>query len=292
MRDVEGANLEAQRVLVRRDVARAWIDAYYAEQVREASERLAGQFRLQLDAVPSAIARGRQTAAEGYLLRQAFEQANDRVIDQERLAARARIGLAALVGEEAKRPLAQAPDMTRFVHPREHLVTRLSEHPEIRLLDQREELARAEVELARSTRKSDWMLEVGYGQRRPYFDNMLTVMLSFDLPWQTERRQDRDIASRLAEVDQARAMREDARRMHVAELRGWLADFDAAQRRIQRYRADPSAARPRSPLGRTRGLRRGRAVSWRACSTPSDRKPRQSLAGSRRSQSAAGPGQT
>jgi outer membrane protein TolC len=64
---------------------------------------------------------------------------------------------------------------------------------------------------------------------------MLTVMISFDLPWQTERRQDRDIASKLAEVEQARATREDALRMQTAEVRGWLADFDAAERRIERF---------------------------------------------------------
>jgi outer membrane protein TolC len=79
------------------------------------------------------------------------------------------------------------------------------------------------------------MLEVGYGVRRPNFDNMLTVMVGIDLPWQAERRQDRDIASRLAEVEQARAMREDARRMLEAEVRGWLADYDTAQRRIDRF---------------------------------------------------------
>ena len=79
------------------------------------------------------------------------------------------------------------------------------------------------------------MLEVGYGQRRPYFDNMLTVMVSFDLPLRASERQDRDIASKLAEVEQARAMREDTLRMHTAEVRGWLADFDAAGRRIERF---------------------------------------------------------
>jgi outer membrane protein TolC len=79
------------------------------------------------------------------------------------------------------------------------------------------------------------MLEVGYGQRRPYFDNMLTVMVAFDLPWQAGRRQDRDIASRLAELEQASAMREDARRAQQAQVRGWLADFDAAARRIERF---------------------------------------------------------
>jgi outer membrane protein TolC len=235
MRDVEGSALQAQGTLVRRDTALAWLHVYYAERAREALQRLVSQFRLQIDSVPSAIARGRQTAAEGYALRQAFEQANDRVIEQERLAARARIVLGSLLGEAASRPLTAVPDTSRLAHGEDHLVAQLEAHPELRVLSQRENLARAEVELARSSRKSDWMLEVGYGQRRPYFDNMLSVTVSFDLPWQTERRQDRDIASRLAEVEQARAMREDARRMHEADVRGWLADFRTAQRRIDRY---------------------------------------------------------
>jgi outer membrane protein TolC len=235
MRDVEGAALRAQETLVRRDTALAWLDLYYAHRALEALQRLADQFRLQIDSIPSAIARGRQTASEAYALRQAFEQANDRVIEQERLSARARIVLGSLLGEPASRPLAAAPDTSRLPHSEDHFVAQLEVHPELRVLSQREDLARAEVKLARSSRKSDWMLEVGYGQRRPNFDNMLSVTVSFDLPWQAERRQDRDIASRLAEVEHARAMREDARRMHEADVRGWLADFRTAQRRIDRY---------------------------------------------------------
>jgi outer membrane protein TolC len=96
------------------------------------------------------------------------------------------------------------------------------------------------------------MLEVGYGVRRPNFDNMLTVMVGFDLPWRASRRQDRDIASRLAEVEQARAMREDTRRLLEAEVRGWLADYDTAERRIERFE------RFRVPLARER---RGAAIA-------------------------------
>lgn len=235
LRALEDKALKAQATLVRRDVAAAWLDAYYAERAREELERLASQFRLQIEAVPSAIVRGRQTAAEGFMLRQAFEQANDRLIEQERMAERARIVLAALLGDAAAaRPLAEAPDSSRLPHGEDHLLARLGAHPELEVLGSREQLASAEVDLARSTRRSDWMLEVTYGQRRPYFENMLSVMVSFDLPWQKEHRQERDVASRLAEVEQARALREDARRMHEADVRGWLADFRAAQRRIER----------------------------------------------------------
>lgn len=234
-RDMESAGLEAQRAMLARDIALAWLDVHYAERSRTALERLVRQFQLQVDTLAAGVARGRQSTADAFMVRGTLEQANDRIIEQDRVIARARIMLAALIGEEAKRALSAAPDTSRFAHPRDHLVARLSEHPELRMQEQREALARAEVDVARSSAKSDWSLEVGYGYRRPAFDNMLTVMVSIDLPWQKEQRQDRDIASKVAEVDQARAMRENARRMHEAEVRGWLADFDTAERRIERF---------------------------------------------------------
>lgn len=235
MRDVESANLAAQRATLHRDVAMAWLEVHFSERVRALLERLARQLQLHSETVAAAVSRGRQSAAEGLMVRLAFEQANDRLIEQDRVVSRSRIMLASFVGDEAKRPLGEPPDLSRFAHPREHLVERLAEHPQLQVSERKESLAQAEAELARSTRRTDWMLEVGYGQRRPFFENMVSVMISFDLPLQIERRQDRDIASKLAEVEQARAMREDMLRMHGAEVRGWLADFDAAERRIARF---------------------------------------------------------
>lgn len=246
-RDVETAGLGAERATLARDVAAAWLDVHYAERARAALERLAAQFQLQVDTLAAGVAGGRLSTADAFMARSALEQANDRIIEQDRVIARARIALAALIGEEAMRALAAAPDTTRLAHPREHFLARLAEHPELRMQERREALARAEVDVARSSARPDWSLEVGYGYRAPAFDNMLTVMVSIDLPWQQERRQDRDIASRLAEVDQARALRENVRRVHEAEMRGWFADFDAAERRIERFeRALLPLARERS----------------------------------------------
>jgi outer membrane protein TolC len=115
------------------------------------------------------------------------------------------------------------------------LLGKVAEQPQLRVLERREALARAEVDMARSERRTDWMLEVEYGQRRPYFDNMLSVMVSFPLSLRRGERQDRDIAARLAEVEQARAMQEEARRAREAEVLGWIADFDTAARRVGRY---------------------------------------------------------
>ena len=235
MRDVGSASLAAQRAALHRDVALAWLEAHFAERMEVALERLTRQFRLHSDTLSAAVARGRQSATDALALRLALEQAHDRLIEQKRMVERSRIMLASLIGNDARRALGEAPDITRFARPREQLVGELAEQPQLRLVEQRESLSRAEVELARSSRRTDWMLEVGYGQRSPYFDNMLTVMISFDLPLRREQRQDRDIVSKLAEVEQARAMREDALRMLAAEVRGWLADFDTAGRRIERF---------------------------------------------------------
>lgn len=233
--EFEQASLAAQRAVARREIAAAWIEVHYAVEARVALLRLRDQYRLQSDAAASGLARGRQTAAEGFAQRTALELANDRIIEQERVVAKARIALAAWIGAEANRPLAAPPDTALFTHPPEHLVERLSEHPSLRVFDEREALALAEVDLAKSTRERDWSLEVGYSQRKPAFDNMLSVMVAIDLPIAKERRQDRDVASKLAEVDQARALREDARRMHEAEVRGLFADWTTAGRRIERF---------------------------------------------------------
>ncbi len=234
-RDVEQAGLAAQGVMLRKEVASAWFDAHFAERMRTALERLAGQFDLQTGLAAAGIARGRLQASDSYSLRIAHEQANDRVIEAERVRAKARIALGAWLGDDARRPLGAAPDTARLPHSREALIERLARHPAQRVYDDREALAQAEVELARAGKKADWSVEVGYGQRQPYFENQITLMLAFELPVLAERRQDRDIASRLADVERVRAEREDARRMHEAEVRGWLADFDSAQRRIERF---------------------------------------------------------
>jgi outer membrane protein TolC len=235
-RDVEEAMLTSQRVMLNREVALAWFEVYFAERARDTLEALVRQFAAQADTVAAGLARGKQTAAEGFMLRGAVEQTRDRVIDQERLISRARAALAAFLGEEAKRALGAPPELAVLTHGREALIGRLHEHPMLRVLDQREGLARAEVDLAKTAKISDWSLEVGYSHRRPEFSNMVSVMVAFELPWQAERRQDRDIASKLAEVEQANALREDARRMHEAELRSWLVDHETAAKRIERFR--------------------------------------------------------
>ncbi len=234
-RDVEAANLDAQRAALRREIALAWLELYFAQQARAPLVELVGEMQLQLDTVSAAIAAGRQNTADALALRGAGVAAQDRVIEQDRTIERARYALAAWIRDEASRPLANPPDTGAFDHPPTALLANLHEHPEQRIYAEREALARTDAALAANSKKSDWSLEVAYGQRGPAFSNMISVMVSIDLPWEAEKRQDRDLAAKRLLAEQAQAQTEEARRMHEAELRGVYADWQTAGVRSERF---------------------------------------------------------
>src|SRR5438876_2584191 len=68
-RDVEAANLGAQRAGLRREIALAWLELYFAQQTRAPLVELVGELQLQLDTVSAAIAAGRQNTAVALALR-------------------------------------------------------------------------------------------------------------------------------------------------------------------------------------------------------------------------------
>jgi len=194
-----------------------------------------GELQLQLDTVSAAIAAGRQNTADALALRGAGVTAQDRVIEQDRTIERARYALAAWLRDDASRPLANPPDTSVFDHPPTALLANLHEHPEQRVYAEREALARTDAALAANSKKSDWSLEVAYGQRGPAFSNMISVMVSIDLPWEAEKRQDRDLAAKRLLAEQAQAQTEEARRMHEAELHGFYVDWQTAGVRTERF---------------------------------------------------------
>src|SRR2546427_12580962 len=116
-REVETANLAAQRAGLRREIALAWLELYFAQQARAPLVELVGELQLQLDTVSAAIAAGRQNTADALALRGAGVAAQDRVIEQDRTIERARYALTAWLRDDASRPLANPPDTGVFDHP-------------------------------------------------------------------------------------------------------------------------------------------------------------------------------
>jgi len=76
------------------------------------------------------------------------------------------------------------------------------------------------------------------------------------LQWDQKNRQQRELAARLAQVEQARAQREEAAREHLVETRTWLLEWQANLQRLAGYDSDliPLAnERTRAALAAYRG---------------------------------------
>jgi outer membrane protein TolC len=158
-------------------------------------------------------------------------QAQDRVIAARRQQQVAGARLARWLGDNADRPPAGDAGL-----PSERDVLALQEHdvhniPHLRLLATQLDLAVADVEVAEQNRSPNWTWEVSYAQRGPAYSNMISVGVSVPLPIAPADRQDREVAARLAQRDQARDQLEDARRRHASEFNALRLEWQALRER-------------------------------------------------------------
>ena len=236
----EQALLGDARAGVRRDVAAAWMELYYAGQMVKVVEAQYAESVLQREALQAGIAANRTTLSERITLDGTLQMLLNRRVEFEKQATRARALLTRWLGDMAKRPLSPLTDKVANTAVNKRLSVdgagpHAPHHPHLLSLQRQIDIAQSEADLAKAATKPDWGLELSYAQRGPGYSNMLTVQLSIDLPVFAERRQNREAAVRLAQVEQARALREDALRQHVAEATMAQAEWDASAARLKSF---------------------------------------------------------
>ena len=234
----EAAFTEVQRADLRRDVAGAWFDRYYAERALAAVDTLARELELQASTSTAELAAGKAGAGEALVARSALAALADRRLEVERQERRATAMLERWIGADAVRAPDAPPDVTALAHQRAALETGLESHPHLAMYAPMEAAARADLQLARDAAKPDWSVELSYGQRAAPFDNMVTVMVRVDLPIFQSRRQDPAIASKTRALEQVRAQAEDARARHLADIHVAEVDWDIAKARFERQRRE------------------------------------------------------
>ena len=238
-REAEAA--QAMRLLalteLQRATAVAWLERFYQERMRELLVAQRDETRLQIDAADAAYRAGRGSQADVFAARSAVAQIDDRIALVERQVATAGTQLARWVGDEARKPLAAPPALDTLRLKAEDLETQIARHPQIRLLVQKEAMAQAEADLAQANKKSDVSVELMVNQRGPAFSNMVSLNVSIPLQWDQKNRQDRELAAKLAIVEQMRAEREEATRMNVAEALAMLQEWHGNRARLLRHDA-------------------------------------------------------
>src|SRR5438132_696012 len=229
------AERRATIAVIRRDTALAWLDRYYAEAMATVVAEQSRAARAEIEAAESAYRTGRGNLADVLAARRTLVGLDDRASEVGRKARAARIALARWIGNNADAPLAGKPAIDAILLDPGTLETDIVDHPELAVLAKKEDIAAAEVRVAQANKKADWSVEVVYSQRGPAYSNMVSVNVSVPLQWDQKNRQDREIAAKLAMLDQARAEREDLVRSHTAEVRAMIAEWENDRERQNRY---------------------------------------------------------
>jgi len=247
--------LESTRLAVMRETATAWLARWYAAEVEHLIARQIDEVALAVATAEGAYRAGRAPQGDLLGMQGALIDLRNRATDAAAQSKRARIALARYVGAAADRPLASPPDLSRLPFDPAQLAD-VDAQPDVRAALAREASAATEVDLARAAKTPDWSAELTYAVRGSPYSNMVSLMVSIDLPWSPGTRQDREHAAKLRELDAARAMREDTRRMRVAEVDAMLTEWESARvvaRRIDDELIPLAARRLAAALASYRG---------------------------------------
>jgi outer membrane protein TolC len=232
------AEKEVTAAAIERDTALAWLDRYYAEAMAAVISEQGVQARLEMQAAEGAYRGGRGSQADLFTARSALALFDDRESEFQRRIRVAKTRLARWIGAAAELPLAGKPATDTIRLDPAALDTQLAHHPQIAVLSKQEQIAQSAAQLAQANKQADWSVEVAYQQRGGAYSNMISVGVSVPLQWDQKNRQDRELASKLALVEQARAEREEMLREHVAETRAMISEWDNDRERSTRYQGE------------------------------------------------------
>ena len=228
------AELVAQRGMVARDAAVAFLALAGAQRQLDIARKLSIETAAQLESLQPALRAGRGSQVDYYAARQMVTMAHHREAEIAAQAGRARAELSRWIGAAAD----DAPVDTSLPEeapplPLPELRARLDQHPLLSAASGAVQLAEAELALAREATRPDKSIEIGYGKRARAFDDMITIQFSMEIPLAPRQRQDRGTAARAAQVERARATREDRLRMSRAEIGGTYAEWESARDRLR-----------------------------------------------------------
>lgn len=230
------ARVMAQTAILRAS-GKAWMSAYYLQARQALLQEQLHQARQQLAASEAAYRGGRGSQTDTLGVRSDIFMLEDQLQDMDRQLRQARSALARWVGEAPSRePLAGMPDVAHTHLDSGDLERHLKQHPDLIVQDGRIALADTQARLAAADRHADWTAELSYAQRGQAFSDMLSVGVSVPLQWDQARRQNRELAARQAQLEQARAERDDMLRAHVAEVSALVDEWQSGRARLQRYR--------------------------------------------------------
>jgi cobalt-zinc-cadmium efflux system outer membrane protein len=253
---VAGAELTGTRLAIAQQVAQAWIRRATADAALNYLRALEPEIELQATAARAAVASGRSSTAEALSAEAAIARLRNRSLQLQGESRRAMDELARWVDEDATAPLAPLPSFDELPTSPAALLAAVHEHGSLLSLESKIEAARVDVDLAKAERRPDWSAELVFAKRGPDFSDMVSLQFRMELPLFTRYRQGPAIAAKHAELRRVEAEREAELRMHTAEVRQMITEWEQLGQQLQQYE------RELLPLARERS--RASLASYRA----------------------------
>lgn len=233
--DVAVASRALALANLRRDTALTWLTRHYQERMRDLLRQQRNETALQVEAAEAAYRGGRGAQADVFAARTAVAQIDERAHQADLAVAGATTRLARWVGVVAEQSLAAAPEMNTLRLQSGALESHVAHHPQVLLALRQEAAARAQADIAQSNQRADWSVELSYSQRGAAYSNMASLNLSIPLQWDRANRQQRELSSALAVVEQMRAQTEEITREHLADVRVALQQWQGNRERLGLY---------------------------------------------------------
>ncbi len=204
-------------------VEQAYLDLVYPLEALKIIQKSRGLFATMLEITKIHFASGTQTQQAVIEAKLELSQLDDREIQLEEIADKARANLAKWIGKMAYRPIQtkeiNLPPLLTLVE----IEKRLIDHPQIQIIESQLNTQKAKVALAEDQYNPAWMLDVTYSKRLSYnikgrTKDFVSAMVLVDLPFFTDKRQDRRLSAEKARVLAKRYQRTD----QVRELKRQL----------------------------------------------------------------------
>lgn len=244
LREADGARAEQLRrqAEVQREAAWAWLQlwAHHQRVGRIAAQR--AEAALQAQAAEAAYRGLRGSQGDVLLARAEAARWAEAGVAADADLLTAQRTLARWTGMSA--PAVAAADLPAEGMPWQRADAALADaaalaqtHPELQVWDARQAMAQADAEIARAELRPDWTGELMLSRRGDRYADMVSIGVSVPLQWRPEARQERELAARLALLEQVDADRAEAQRAVALEVDTWQLRWQAQLAQLRQLRA-------------------------------------------------------
>ncbi|MHA6829612.1 TolC family protein [Ralstonia pseudosolanacearum] len=222
---------------VQRNTVAAWLARWYAEQTDLLLGHHGQPLELARRAAMAAYRSGRGTRADVLAADLEVQQLHDRQDENHAAIDMAMVNLERWIGPAARRPLGDRPVLEVPSSVQRLATDAFDTVPEVAAAQRDVALAETEIRAAAEAGKPDVTVELTYSQRGSAYSNMGSLNISFPVPWDQGNRQDREVAAKLAQAQEARAKSEIVRRNTQTIVAAKLAELRRNLDRLKRYDA-------------------------------------------------------